>query len=160
MTVHTGSGNLQTYGCRGSLEFETGSGDVQAEKPGGAIRGSTGSGDVELPGGCGSRAVKTGSGDVLLDCGGEAIQVETSSGDVHIRNLADVSFRLETETGSGDLEGAVFRELGADEDAKTIPGCLWILPRNFKSVCGPEAGICGWSDRCSAGNLCIRTLMD
>lgn len=128
LTVHTGSGNLQTCGCRGSLEFETGSGDVQAENQEGAVRGSTGSGDVELPGGSGSRAVKTGSGDVLLDCGGEAIQVETSSGDVHIRNLADASFSLETETGSGDLEGAVFRELGADEDAKRFQGVYGASP--------------------------------
>ena len=77
---------------------------------------------------------------MLLDCGGEAIQVETSSGDVHIRNLADASFSLETETGSGDLEGAVFRELGADEDAKRFQG-VYGPPRNFRSVCGPEAGI-------------------
>ena len=91
---------------------------------------------------------------------GEAIQVETSSGDVHIRNLADVSFRLESETGSGDLEGAVFRELGADEDAKRFQGVYGGLPGISNPSCGPEAGICGWSDRCSAGNLCIRTLMD
>ena len=122
----------------GKLTVVTGSGNVEADSLScsslsltnqeGAVRGSTGSGDVELPGGSGSRAVKTGSGDVLLDCGGEAIQVETSSGDVHIRNLADVSFRLETETGSGDLEGAVFRELGADEDAKRFQGVYGSSP--------------------------------
>ena len=112
----------------GKPGVETGSGDVRAENQEGAVRGSTGSGDVELPGGSGSRAVKTGSGDVLLDCGGEAIQVETSSGDVHIRNLADASFSLETETGSGDLEGAVFRELGADEDAKRFQGVYGSSP--------------------------------
>ena len=108
---------------------------------------------MELPGGSGSRAVKTGSGDVLLDCGGEAIQVETSSGDVHIRNLADASFSLETETGSGDLEGAVFRELGADEDAKRFQGVYGSSPE-FQIILRTEAGICGWSDRCPAGNLC------
>lgn len=122
LSVTTGSGDVHTADCRAELELTTGSGDVRVENQTGAIRAETGSGDVDLLGGTGKREVKTKSGDLLMDGGGSSIQAETGSGDVHIRKLEESSFSLQTETSSGDLEGPVFRELGADEDAEHFRG--------------------------------------
>lgn len=126
LNVDTGSGSVAVHGMDGDLLIDTGSGGVRvSDVTGQEIGIDTGSGGVEADGlaarrididtGSGSIAMRRSSArDIRLDTGSGSVRadlttdldrlvVDTGSGSVTVRLPADLSARVDIETGSGGI---------------------------------------------------------
>jgi DUF4097 and DUF4098 domain-containing protein YvlB len=105
LKVDTGSGDITIDEIRGSVALDTGSGDIKARDLLGDFHADTGSGDILLREASGSRLhADTGSGDVILkDASYPQLNIDTGSGDVKVASLLGALERWKVDTGSGDV---------------------------------------------------------
>jgi len=101
--THTGSGNQNLEGLRGTIDLESGSGDLKLARLTGQLHFQTGSGNVrghELSGPARARA---GSGDIDIEETGEGdIEIRTGSGNITVKGI---NGGFHAEAGSGDIHG-------------------------------------------------------
>jgi Putative adhesin len=101
--THSGSGNQEVGGLRGTVELETGSGDLRlSDIAGSQVRLHSGSGDIEAQEISGPFTAEAGSGNIRLGEKGEGeVRIRTGSGNIEVRGVRGP---LWSESGSGDTE--------------------------------------------------------
>lgn len=98
---HSGSGNQNVEGIKGTVDLEAGSGDMQLARLTGDLRFQTGSGNVRGREINGSVRVKAGSGDIEIEEIGKGdVDARTGSGNITVHGV-NGGFRA--EAGSGDI---------------------------------------------------------
>jgi hypothetical protein len=103
LRAHTGSGDQQIEGIKGTIELESGSGDLKLARLTGEMRFQAGSGNVRGRELSGPAKIKAGSGDIDIE--------ETSVGDIDIRTgsgnitVSGINGGFHAEAGSGDIKG-------------------------------------------------------
>ncbi|HEU5424665.1 MAG TPA: DUF4097 family beta strand repeat-containing protein [Nitrolancea sp.] len=106
-----GSGDIELLGGRGDLTLTTGSGDVDvSERDCEEVVIKAGSGDITLKHGrAGSLAIVTGAGDVDCDCrlGLHEHSIESGSGDIELSVPRDISARIEATTHRGRIDSEI-----------------------------------------------------
>ena len=105
VSLRTGSGDVNAEGLTGSADLQTQSGDVNARAINGPLALRTASGDVngEDLAAAGVEAA-TASGDVELDfrVAPRDVEASTASGDVDVSVPPGDTYRVESDTGSGE----------------------------------------------------------
>lgn len=142
LAVHTGSGDVEATSTKGHLEIHSGSGDVTVDDAAGAAELATGSGDIDIRGRVGgSLEARTGSGDVTAEAvDGDRLFARTGSGDIRLGPVQATDVELHTgsgsvrarmarapktlrvDTGSGEVDLALPRDVSADLDIETGSG--------------------------------------
>jgi len=126
--ARTGSGNLEVYDLRGSLETATGSGGIRAENIGGQVQARTGSGNILLSGTGGGASATTGSGSVETNSINGSVEAHTGSGNI---TVSGASGGVRARTGSGSIR--VQKALG-EVDAEAASGGVTVdgAPRSAR----------------------------
>jgi hypothetical protein len=117
LTLETSSGRVTVTGLEGGADLKTSSGDIEVHDVGGPLAMRSSSGQLEADG-LSSPSVTThsSSGDTSLDfkVAPQSIDAKASSGDVDIRiPSGDETYKLDTETSSGDESANVKTDPGA-----------------------------------------------
>ena len=110
VSLRTGSGDVNADGLTGSADLQTQSGDVNVRALNGPLALRTASGDVNGEDlGAGTVEAASASGDVELDfrLAPSDVEASTSSGDVDVVVPRGDTYRVESDTGSGDSEVGV-----------------------------------------------------
>jgi DUF4097 and DUF4098 domain-containing protein YvlB len=104
--AHTGSGDQNVEGLKGSIDLESGSGDLRLARLTGEMRFQTGSGNVRGREITGPAKVKAGSGDIELEeLGPGDVDIRTGSGNI---TVSGINGGFHAEAGSGDIHGKGF----------------------------------------------------
>jgi hypothetical protein len=103
LNTHSGSGNQEVGGLRGTVELETGSGDLRlSDIASSQVRLHSSSGDIEALEISGPFTAEAGSGNIRLGEKGEGeVHIRTGSGNIEVRGVRGP---LWSESGSGDTE--------------------------------------------------------
>jgi DUF4097 and DUF4098 domain-containing protein YvlB len=103
LRTHSGSGNQELEGLRGTVDLETGSGDLGLRDiVSSRMNLHNGSGDIVAQEVSGSLAIEGGSGNVRVEEKGAGdVRVRTGSGNIEVRGIKGA---LRAESGSGDME--------------------------------------------------------
>ena len=101
--THSGSGNQEAGGLRGTVELETGSGDLRlSDIASSQVRLHSSSGDIEAQEISGPFTAEAGSGNIRMGEKGEGeVRIRTGSGNIEVRGVRGP---LWSESGSGDTE--------------------------------------------------------
>ncbi|HET7035663.1 MAG TPA: DUF4097 family beta strand repeat-containing protein [Thermomicrobiaceae bacterium] len=111
VSMTSGSGDVELLGGRGDLAITTGSGDIDlTDRDCDEVAINAGSGDITLKrGSVGSLAIVTGAGDVDCDCalGLHEHAIESGSGDIELSVPRDISARIEATTHRGRIDSEI-----------------------------------------------------
>ena len=114
--AHTGSGNQEIEGVRGTVEASTGSGNLRITDIGDEVHAETGSGSIEVAStGRGLRA-STGSGNIRGSRISGSVKLSTGSGEISVEQVGEGDAQLETGSGSieaSGVKGALRAETGS-----------------------------------------------
>jgi len=101
LRTHSGSGDQEVAGLKGSVELETGSGDLRlSDIASSQVHLHSSSGDIVAQEISGPVTAQTGSGNVRVEEKGEGeVHIRTGSGNIEVRGLRGT---LWAESGSGD----------------------------------------------------------
>lgn len=103
--IQAGSGNISLEHMSGNLEVRTGSGNIKADGITGSMDMRAGSGNIKAERLSGQGVIEAGSGNIkadALEITGD-MSLKTSSGNIHLTLPEDFSFRLQAQTGSGNI---------------------------------------------------------
>jgi hypothetical protein len=101
--AHTGSGDQDVQGLKGSIDLESGSGDMRLARLTGDMHFQTGSGNVRGHDLSGPARAKAGSGDIDLEETGQGdVEIRTGSGNITVKGI---NGGFHAEAGSGDIHG-------------------------------------------------------
>ncbi|MFC7344638.1 DUF4097 family beta strand repeat-containing protein [Saccharopolyspora griseoalba] len=139
--VEVGSGGIEATGVQRSVDARTGSGSIAVRDARGPVQVRSGSGQIELASIGGDLRARTGSGQIRGDdIAGERVRARSSSGGVDLGltgpREAELStgsgrievtvppdrYRVDSETGSRDVDIGVVRDPDADRRLELSTG--------------------------------------
>src|SRR5215813_13051280 len=124
-SLHSGSGDIDITGVKGSISANTGSGTMKINNVG-PITAQTGSGDIVASSITGDASLQTASGDIRVSAVSGRASVFTGSGDVHVENVGSLSAK--NASGSivaRSIEGsASIQANSSDVDIRGVKGDL------------------------------------
>jgi hypothetical protein len=142
LRAHTGSGNQELEGLRGSVDVETGSGDLRLHDiVSSRMHLHNGSGNIEALDVAGPLAAEAGSGNVRVEENGEGeVRLRTGSGNLEARGVKGALWAQsgsgnvkisgsntgtwEVRTGSGNVDLGLPAEAAFDLEASTGSGSI------------------------------------
>jgi len=89
-SLHSGSGDIDISGVKGSISANTGSGTMKISNVG-SITAQTGSGDIIASSITGDASLQTASGDIRASAVSGRASVFTGSGEVRVENVGSLS---------------------------------------------------------------------
>ena len=102
--AHTGSGDQNVEGLKGSIDLESGSGDMKVARLTGDMHFQTGSGNVRGHDLSGPIRARASSGDLDLEETGEGdVEFRTGSGNITVKGI---NGGFHAEAGSGDIKAS------------------------------------------------------
>lgn len=124
--AQTSGGRVEIAGVDGPVLAITSGGRIQVEALRGDLRARTSGGPIRIEGIEGDVECRTGGGGIsIVDAGGD-VDARTSGGSIRVAFSDEPSGRLETTGGSIQVE--LPGDTGAELDAHTTGGSLWIDP--------------------------------
>ncbi|RRO13638.1 hypothetical protein EIL87_21815 [Saccharopolyspora rhizosphaerae] len=122
VAVRTGSGSVSVRGVSGPVEARTGSGDIDVERVDGRLEAETGSGGISGEVGSEDVVAESRSGDVRLRLTRPRhAALTTGSGEIDLSVPAE-RYRVESSTGSGDVELGVAQDPAAERHLELSSG--------------------------------------
>jgi hypothetical protein len=106
--LHTGAGSVTVRDLTGEVRAESGAGDMRIEGASGELDAQTGAGDVDVRDASGPVRLETGAGSI--DYQGRPrgnCRFETGAGSIRLRLPADVSVKVDLDSGAGDIDVAM-----------------------------------------------------
>lgn len=101
LDMHTGDGNVDVQGIRGTVLLRSGDGNINLSELEGKLNANTGDGNIDLRNARGDVFLHTGDGRVDVVGADGVLRAETGDGRVRINGRFDV---LDVKTGDGGIE--------------------------------------------------------
>jgi hypothetical protein len=124
-SLHSGTGNIDISGVKGSISANTGSGGMKISNAG-PITAQTGSGDITATSIAGDASLQTGSGDIRVTGVSGRASIFTGSGDMKVETVGSLS----AKNASGgitarSIDGAAsIQANSSDVDIRGVKGDL------------------------------------
>ena len=101
LDLHTGDGNVDVQGVRGSMVLHSGDGKLNLSELDGTLRAETGDGNIDLRNVRGDLTLHTGDGRIEVSGIDGSLRAETGDGHIHVNGRFDV---LDVKTGDGGID--------------------------------------------------------
>jgi DUF4097 and DUF4098 domain-containing protein YvlB len=103
LDLHTGDGNVDVQGVKGTLLLHTGDGNLNLSELQGTLRAETGDGNIDMRNVRGELTLHTGDGRIDVTGTDGSLNAETGDGRVRVNGRFDV---LDLRTGDGGIEAS------------------------------------------------------
>lgn len=103
LDLHTGDGNVDVQGVKGSILLRSGDGNLKLSELQGTLKADTGDGNIDLRNVRGDLTLHTGDGNIDLAGIDGSLRAETGDGRVRVNGRFDV---LDVKTGDGGIDAA------------------------------------------------------
>ena len=101
LDLHTGDGNVDVQGVRGSIVLHSGDGKLNLSEMEGTLRAETGDGNIDLRNVRGDLTLHTGDGRIEVSGIDGSLRAETGDGRIRVNGRFDV---LDVKTGDGGID--------------------------------------------------------
>lgn len=101
LDLHTGDGNIDVQGVKGTLLLRSGDGNLKLSDLQGTLRANTGDGNIDMRNVRGDLTLHTGDGRIDVTGIDGSFRAETGDGRVHVNGRFDV---LDIKTGDGGID--------------------------------------------------------
>ena len=101
LDLHTGDGNVDVQGVRGSIALRSGDGKLNLSELEGTLRAETGDGNIDMRNVRGDLTLHTGDGRIDVSGIDGSLRAETGDGRIRVNGRFDV---LDVKTGDGGIE--------------------------------------------------------
>ncbi len=100
LDLHTGDGNVDAQGVRGSIVLRSGDGNINLSHLDGTLRAETGDGNIDMRDVRGDLTLHTGDGRIDVSGIDGSLRAETGDGRIHVNGRFDL---LDVKTGDGGI---------------------------------------------------------
>jgi DUF4097 and DUF4098 domain-containing protein YvlB len=101
LDLHTGDGNVDVQGVKGTLLLRSGDGNIKLSDLQGSLKADTGDGNIDMRDVRGDLTLHTGDGNIDVAGVDGSLRAETGDGRVRVNGRFDV---LDLRTGDGGIE--------------------------------------------------------
>lgn len=101
LDLHTGDGNVDVQGVKGTILLRSGDGNIKLSELQGTLKADTGDGNIDLRNVRGDLTLHTGDGNIDLAGIDGSLRAETGDGRVRVNGRFDV---LDVKTGDGGID--------------------------------------------------------
>jgi DUF4097 and DUF4098 domain-containing protein YvlB len=101
LDLHTGDGNVDVQGIRGSILLRSGDGNIKLSELQGTMKADTGDGNMDMRGVRGDLSLHTGDGNIDVTGFDGSLRAETGDGTVRVNGRFDI---LDLKTGDGGID--------------------------------------------------------
>ncbi|MEN3333463.1 MAG: hypothetical protein V7641_2828 [Blastocatellia bacterium] len=101
LDMHTGDGNVDVQGVRGSIALRSGDGKLDLSELDGTLRAETGDGNIDMRNVRGDLTLHTGDGRIDVSGIDGSLHAETGDGRIRVNGRFDA---LDVKTGDGGIE--------------------------------------------------------
>jgi DUF4097 and DUF4098 domain-containing protein YvlB len=101
LDLHTGDGNVDVQGVKGSILLRSGDGNLKLSDLQGTLKAETGDGNIDMRNVRGDLTLHTGDGRIDVSGIDGSFRAETGDGRVHVNGRFDV---LDVRTGDGGID--------------------------------------------------------
>jgi DUF4097 and DUF4098 domain-containing protein YvlB len=101
LDIHTGDGNVDLQGVKGSILVRSGDGNLKLSDVQGTLKADTGDGNIDLRNAQGDLTLHTGDGRIEVSGIDGTFRAETGDGRVNVNGRFDV---LDVKTGDGGID--------------------------------------------------------
>jgi DUF4097 and DUF4098 domain-containing protein YvlB len=103
--ANTGGGRIEVRDASGDLKLETGGGSIEVRDARGTVEARTGGGNIEVRDATGLARLETGGGGIDYEGQPQGnCLFETGGGSIKLRLPADISVRVDLDTGGGKID--------------------------------------------------------